>query len=137
DDHELSAVGSAEEPAPDEGEPVRTLGADRDPARSRERSRVDREEDRRTLDRHVHAVARWIEYRPPWAPRERNGLNDAAFVDRDHRCSAIRSGRFAEVEAVQMTPAGVEREAVRPGPDPDLREERFVGAPEDAHSGGG
>jgi len=133
DDNELATVGGTEEPAIDEREPVGALGADVDAARLHQQARVDREDHGRTLDGHVHLVTRAIEDRPARPARKPDGPDDASLIDGHDGSTAACSGRLAEVEAVQMAPAGIERETVRPRPDVDLCKQRFVRAAEDAH----
>ena len=131
DDNELPAVRGAEEPAADQRESVGALGTDLDPVGLRQRACVDGEEDRGTLDRDEHTIARRIEDGPPGPPGKRGRGHDVPLIDGHDRGGAAGSRRIAEVEAVEVAAARIEREAIRPRPDVDPPEKLLVGAPPD------
>ena len=112
------------------------LGTDLDPVGLRQRACVDGEEDRGNLDRNEHTVARGVEDGPPRSSRKGDRRHDVTRIDSHDGSGGACSGWLAEVEAVEVAAACVEREPVRSGPDRDLREKRFVGAAEDAHPRG-
>jgi hypothetical protein len=66
-----------------------------------------------TLDVGEDPVGVRVVHRPAWPAHERDGCDDTHVLDCNHGGGAVDTGRFTEVEDVQVTPLRVVRQPVR------------------------